>query len=127
MPLYCFRHPTEDAYIEINQRMVDVHEYFDEEGIKWLRVFTVPQASFVTKIDPFSKSQFVRSMQDKTDTVGETWEKSAEMSEKRAALNGGVDPVKEKYFKDYKKARKGARHLQDAPKKVETKDIVAEF
>ena len=38
------------------------------------------------------------------------WDKSAELSAKRAEKNGGIDPVKEQWKKDYSKKRKGAKY-----------------
>jgi len=40
-------------------------------------------------------------------------DRSAEWSEKRAAQNGGVDPVKKNYFKEYSKKRGGKKHEKD--------------
>ena len=49
-------------------------------------------------------------------TVGDMWDLSKDMSEKRAK-KAGKDPVKEKYFKDYEKKRKGVKHDNDPKKK----------
>ena len=51
---------------------------------------------------------------------------SAELSEKRAALNGGEDPIKRKHFDNYEK-KTGKKHLKDKPKKIETKNATIEF
>ena len=45
-------------------------------------------------------------------TIGQLWDESKVLSEKRAKV-GGKDPVKEKYFKNYKKRRRGIKHPQD--------------
>jgi hypothetical protein len=42
--------------------------------------------------------------------MGHMLDYSAEMSEKRAEQAGGIDPVKQKYFENYSKERKGAKH-----------------
>ena len=36
---------------------------------------------------------------------------SKELSHVRAEKNGGIDPVKEKYYKEYSSKRKGAKHV----------------
>lgn len=83
------------------------------DGERWKRVFTIPQASIDTKIDPFSKTQFREKTGNKKGTLGDAWAASAELSEKRAAKNGGVDKVKEKFLSDYKKERRGTSHTHE--------------
>lgn len=127
MPQYIYRHPEKDEYVEIFQHMKDEHSYSDEDGVKWRRVFTVPQMAMVTKIDPFDKNQFVRAGENKNETVGDMWDRSKEMSEKRADLNGGVDPVREKALENYSKERKGAKHPSELPKKIVNKHVTVEY
>ena len=91
--------------------MNDKHEFIDANGLEWERVFTSPYASIDTKFDPFSAKQFV----DKTKckgSVGDLFDRSAEWSALRAEKNGGVDPQKEKYEKDYAKVRGGRKPLK---------------
>ena len=127
MPLYTFKHPENDEYVEVVQRMNDEHSYVDPDGLKWKRVFHVPQMAMATKIDPFSQAQFVRSGDGKNDTIGDMWDRSKEMSERRAEQNGGVDPVREKALKDYSKERGGAKHPSEFKKKIVTKDVTVDF
>ena len=48
----------------------------------------------------------------------------AEMSEKRKSVHGGIDPVKQRYYDNYAKERKGARHPSEAREKgYESKNI----
>lgn len=89
--------------------MQDEHVY-EEDGVKWERVFTVPQASIDANIDPFNQQQFIDKTGSKNGSVGDVWDRSAELSAKRAEKAGGVDPVKAKYYKDYSKKRKGKPH-----------------
>lgn len=125
MPSYIYKNPETEEYVEVVQSMNDEH-VFSKDGVKYQRVFTVPNAAITTRIDPFSQSQFARAT-DKNGTMGDLFDRSAEMSSKRADLNGGVDPVKEKYFKDYEKKTKGKKHLASLPKTIETPNIKAEF
>ena len=118
MPLYIFEHPETGEIIEVLQRMKDKHEYVDEKGIEWRRIFTSPGATIDTQVDPFSKSQFVDKTKGKGMTMGQLWDESARASEKRAKILG-KDPVKEKYFKDYSGKRQGVVH-QDDPKTKKT-------
>ena len=113
MGLYIFKHPKKEKFIEVYQGMNDVHEYFDKKGLKWGRVYTVPTMSVDSKINEFSQEEFVSKTKGKKGTVGDLMDRSKELSEKRANKNGGVDPVKEKFFKDYAKKRKGKLHQSD--------------
>lgn len=108
---YFYKNPNSEEVIEVSQGMNDVHEYIDESGLKWDRVWTVPYASIDTHIDPFSSKQFVEKTKGK-GTIGDLFDRSAEMSAIRAEKRGGVDPQKEKYEKDYAKARGGRKPLK---------------
>lgn len=81
----------------------------DDKGIKWKRVFTKPQASIDTKMDPYSARDFVKAT-SKPGQIGDLWDRSREASMKRADKEGGVDPVREAYFKNYSKRRHGKKH-----------------
>lgn len=107
--------------------MKDEHVHFDEEGVQWKRVFTVPTASVGTKIDPFNQNQFVRAGENKNLTVGDAWDASSEASQKRADLNGGVDPVRAKALDTYSKERKGAKHPSELPKIYTNKHVSVEY
>lgn len=83
----------------------------DEKGMKWKRIFTNPQASFDTQVDPHSASDFVRAT-NKKGVVGDLWERAGEMSAKRADKEGGRDPIKERFYKNYSKKHAGIQHPQ---------------
>jgi hypothetical protein len=52
MPIYLFEHPKTKKLKEVNQAMNDKHQYIDEDGIRWLRVFSSPNSSIKgTKLD----------------------------------------------------------------------------
>ena len=65
MPLYLFKHPTEEEYVEVFQGMKDKHEYFDENGLQWERRWTIPNASIDTKINPWNNEDFIRKTEIK--------------------------------------------------------------
>lgn len=128
MPIYIYFNTATEEYREVFQKMSDVHEYFGESGDEdsWKRVFTIPQASFDSKIDPFSTKQFVDKTGAKKGTYGDLLDKSAELSQKRADLAGGSDPIKEKYFKEYSEKRRGAKH-PDQMKSFENNVIKVDY
>lgn len=112
MPIYLYQNPKTKKIVEVVQTMNEKHVY-SENGVQFRRVFTVPQAAVDTKQDPFSEKQFVLHADNKKHKMGDLMDRSEELSQKRAALNGGVDPVKEKFFKDYSAKRKGKKHPSD--------------
>lgn len=110
MPLYTYIHPETEETIDIVQSIHDDHVYIDDKGIEWKRVFTVPEINTqgTLKADCSSK-QFSEFTKNKKGTIGDLWDRSAELSEKRKKIYG-KDPVKEKHFKDWSKKRKGKLH-----------------
>lgn len=109
MPIYLYEHPKTKEVKEIVQSVNDTHTY-QENGVIWNRVFTVPNASIDTQINPESTNDWIEKTRNKRGTLGEMWDKSAELSEKRAKLHGGKDPVKEKYLNS-KEKESGKKHL----------------
>ena len=81
-------------------------------GVKWKRIFTKPQASFDTHADPYSGADFVKAT-NKKGSIGDLWDRSAEMGAKRKDKEGGRDPIQQKFYDDYAKRRKGKRHPQE--------------
>lgn len=125
MPLYSFLNEETNETIDIFMSMNDKHEYIDENGLQWRRLFAVPYASVDVNLDPRSKNDFVRKT-EKYSTIGELIDCSKELSEKREQKDG-KDEVKEKFFADYKKSRNGKEHPLNKPKKIETKFATVDF
>ena len=125
MPVYIYKNQEGDTYKEVFQTMKEPHVYF-EDGIEWKRVFTVPQASFDTNVDAFSKKQFIEKTANKKGTFGDLLDMSSEMSSTREAKTGTEDPVKRKFFEDYKKENK-VKHLLDKPKSIDNKNFKIDF
>lgn len=128
MPLYVFHHPedesiTKDVFFNMN----DEKFYIDKDGLEWKRVFLGSQLSCDADIDPWSNSDFVNKTANKKGSLGDIMDKSAELSSQRAKENGGVDPVKQKYYKNYSKQRGGAVHNDLKPKTFENKNIKIEL
>lgn len=103
MPAYIYEHPEDKRQVEIIQRMTDEHKYF-AEGVEWNRVFTSPAADIdsLNNISAFDKQAFIKRTAKKGMTVGDMWNESKRLSDKRAS-SVGKDPVKEAAAADYKK------------------------
>jgi hypothetical protein len=70
-------------------------------------------------MDAFDSKSFVASTINKNDTYGDLQNRAAEASEIRAQKNGGVDPVKEKYYDNYKKKTNGKLHPKEQKEKFD--------
>lgn len=127
MPMYIFEHPDTGEQIEAFFSMDDEKKYKDKNGVEWKRVFTTSQLSTVGKVDPWDNADFVNKTAAKKGTMGDMMDLSKELSAQRAKESGGVDPVKEKYYKDYSKARGGAKHQDQMKKTFENKNIKIDF
>jgi hypothetical protein len=117
MPIYIYKHPEKEEYIELVQSMKDEHIYTDNNGLKWDRVWLNPQLNTDSNIDPFDNNHFVNKTGDMKCTYGDMLDYSKELSEKRKSMNNGVDPVQQKYFKEYSNKRKGAKHVSEKKQK----------
>ena len=123
MPMYIFENPKTGEEIELFFGMNDKKEYFDEDGLEWKRVYTSSQLNTQGSIDPWCNNSFVNATANMKGSVGDLLDKSAELSSIRADQNGGVDPVKKKYYKEYSDKRGGAKHPKDQKKSFENKHI----
>ena len=127
MPIYVYKHPDDEEYREVLQGMNDEHVY-EEGGVEWKRVLTSPNVSIDNSIDPFDNQQFIDATYNKKGTVGDMMDLSAELSAKRAEKAGGTDPVKEKFYDNYAKERKGAEHPNRIKEKgYESKNIKIDY
>lgn len=129
MAIYLFEKESTGEIREIFQSMNDDHVYFGDDGKEkdWQRIFTVPTASIDSKLDPFDVNQYVRATANKKGTYGDLLEKSGELSERRAAISGGADPIKENFYKQYSKDRRGSIHPDKIKKTFENKHVKVEF
>ena len=113
MPIYIYQHPKNGKTVEIFQGMNDEHTYKDKKGVEWRRVFTAPTASIDANIDPFSEQAFIEKTGKNKGTVGDLWDRSKEMSLKRAEKRDGEDPVMKAYYKAATKKRKGKKSFHE--------------
>jgi hypothetical protein len=122
MPIYLYQNPETGVSKEIIQKMKDEHVY-EEDGVKWKRIFLSPNASIDTKLDASDKVGFIEKTGNMKGTVGDMLDYSAELSEERASKSGdGKDPVKKKLFSDYKK-KTGKKHMSDKKKTFENSNV----
>lgn len=110
MPLYLFRNPKNNKVVQVFQEMNAEHTY-SENGILFERVFTVPNTAIDSEINPDSATQFVEKTRNMKGTLGEIWDYSKELSEKRIREKG-YDPIREKAEKNYSKKRKGLKYKE---------------
>ena len=104
MPTYLFMHPETEETIELVQGMKDKHFYVDENGVEWDRVWVNPNtANSTTEMDPYSEKDFVAKTRGKNYTVGEMWNLSKELHEKRK-IKEGRDTIKAKHENERQKA-----------------------
>lgn len=111
MPLYIYQNPKTKEIKEIHQSVNDVHEYIDKDNVKWNRIFTIPQVNTQGTLDiNCDHKKFAEFTKNKKGTIGDLWDRSRELSEKRKKVYG-EDPVKNKYKIESSKKRKNKRLL----------------
>ena len=101
MPLYTFSHPETEEIKDVFFHMNDEKKFIDEDGVEWRREYMSPELNTTGSTDPWDSKQFVEKTGSTQGTVGDLLDRSADLSKERASQNGGVDPVKEKYYKNY--------------------------
>jgi len=110
MPAYDFQNPITGEVKEVILRMTEEHVYIDGDGLEWTRIFSVPQARVDGKINCWSQNHFVEKTKNAKGNVGDIWDRSRELSEKRASEAGGIDPLRKKSEENYSATRKGRRY-----------------
>lgn len=123
MPLYTFSHPETEEIKDVFFHMNDEKKFTDKDGIEWRREYRSPELNTTGSTDPWDNKQFVEKTGATKGTIGDLLERSADLSKERASQNGGVDPVKEKYYENYSKKRNGSIHEDKKPKSFENKHI----
>lgn len=130
MPLYYFENPITLEVKELFFGMNDDKKYTSEDGTEWKRLYTIPAASVDGKLSP-SLDSFQRYTSNKEGTLGDLMDLSRELSEARADKNGGLDPVKEKFYENYAKERNGKKHrdviLREIKESLDKKGIEVSF
>lgn len=119
MPIYCFKCKKckieWEAVFRMKENKVSKCEKCKKTG---QRVFTVPQANIDTKVDHNDIKALTAKTGAMKGTVGDLWDKAAEMSDKRAKdSKDGIDPIKKKTLKEYAKKRKGKEYKDTSKRK----------
>lgn len=112
MPIYVFSHPKTREVKEVFMPINGDHTFI-ENGVEWNREYDFNVSVKSSPISPWKKNDFLQKTNDMRGNIGDIMDISQELSEKRAEQNGGVDPVKKKYFQEYSKLRKGRKHHED--------------
>jgi len=122
VPLYCFTNSDESEYVDVFFHMNDNKVYMGPDGKEWRRVYTSPNASIDSKIDPFSSRDFVEKTGKKKGNFGNLLDAAKEASIQRAEKEGR-DVVKEKWLKNYETTN-GVKHFDSSKDKVVKKNGV---
>jgi hypothetical protein len=129
--VYQFKNKKTGKIIDVVMPMKEYKHYCGENEDEdfWERVYDLPQVNIgnAKVVDPFDNKGFVNKTANMKGRYGDLLDYSSELSDRRAALNGGEDPIKRKYFDDYKKKTNGKKHVKDKPKTIETKNAKIEF
>jgi predicted nucleic acid-binding Zn ribbon protein len=89
MPLYTYINPKTKQTIDIVQSVHDEHAYIDKNGLQWNRVFTAPEVNtHGTLKAETSEKQFSEFTKNRKGTLGDLWDQSAELSDKRKKVYG---------------------------------------
>ena len=123
MPLYTFSNPNTGETVDVFFNMNDEKKYIDNNGLEWNREFHSPELNSTGKTDPWNSKQFVEKTGRGKGKMGDMMDMSADLSRERASQNGGIDPLKENYYKRYSKERNGAIHPDKNPKTFENKHV----
>lgn len=115
MPTYIYENPRTGEIKEVFQKICEPHTYSDSNGLMWNRVFTKPNAAVDTRISSINPNEFVSKTRGKNYSVGQLWDMSAELSEKRGGMTG-QDEVREKAEQAYV-AKTGKPHPHSKKKK----------
>ncbi len=123
MPFYTFSNPKTKEVLDLCFHMNDKKEYIDEDGLKWDRQWHTPELNATGSSDAWDSKKFVEKTGRGRGKMGDMLDMSADLSKERASQNGGVDPLKENYYKRYTKERNGAIHPDKNPKTFENKHV----
>lgn len=129
MPEYLYINDSTEEVYSVIQGMNDEHIFFDPKtGEQCRRIFTVPNASVdsLSNSDPFNIQEHVEKTGKMKGSVGDLWDVSREMSERRAEKIGAEDPVKREMFNNYEK-KNGVKHHKDKPDKIKMKGATIDF
>jgi hypothetical protein len=128
MPLYLFTNQDETETVDVFFHMNDEKRFFGPDGKEWRRVFTVPGAAIdsSSKIDPYSKRDFVNKTANKKGSVGNLLDEAKSLSLQRAEKEGR-DPIKEKFLEKYKQDTGKEYRSLDKNQTIKSGGITVDF
>ncbi|MEK6884010.1 MAG: hypothetical protein AABY22_30550 [Nanoarchaeota archaeon] len=122
MPQYSFQHPQTDEIKTIIMSMREEHKYKDENGVKWERVWDIPQARIDGKLQCWNSAKFVEKTGRMKGTIGDLQDYSKELSQQRAKESpDGKDPLAKKAREKWEAERPGKKW-----KEKPDKDLIIE-
>ena len=97
MPIYTYKNPKTGKTVEVIQSMLEKHEFTDSSGVLHERVFEASNLSKDQSIDAFNPKDFADKTRQKNYKLGEMWDISKELGERRKIATG-KDEIKEKHL-----------------------------
>lgn len=110
MPLYSYINDSTGEIVELLQTMGEPHQYV-LAGVAWRRLFDVPQLAMDTKVNPFSEKQFLDKTA-KAGSLGDLWDRAAEMKEMREEKTGAPDEISANFNKGKKVPKKRSKEVK---------------
>lgn len=129
MPLYDFENIETGEVHEVFFHMKEGKVYNGPDGSQegqWRRIYSSPNASIDSKIDPFSSKDFVEKTGKKKGNLGNLMDAAKEASIIRAQ-KAGKDPIKEKWLSDYKKTNKVDYFDSSKDKVIKKNGVTVDF
>lgn len=129
MPQYIYIDDETGERFEVIQTMNEKHCFYNpQNGNECRRIWTVPNASIdsLSNTDPFNINSHIEKTGKMKGTVGDLWDASKEMSQRREEKLGKEDPIKRKFFDNYEKKNK-VKHFKDRPTKIENKHAIIDY
>jgi hypothetical protein len=115
MPVLEFHNEESGKTISVLVKQSEPIESFHRQtvdGVVYKRVYAAPLAGKDMRPSAdATQNDFDRMVSGKRGlTVGDAWDTAKDLSDKRAAKNGGIDPKKEEFYRDYQK-KTGGKHM----------------
>ena len=115
MPNYVFQKVGTEETQEFFFSMKEVPSFgtvIQRDGFKWKRLMTRPQTVMtgLKALDPYSPQAFINKTGQMKGTLGDLFDASKELSERRAEKAHGKDPIRQKYYSDYRKRKRNVPH-----------------
>jgi putative FmdB family regulatory protein len=108
-----------DAFFQMNAEKVAACPLCHNKG---RRVFTKPNMSIDSAPNPNDLNTLTKKTSNMKGTLGDLWDFSKEMSNKRANANGGVDKIRQEAEQKWSKERRGKKFREtrkDKKQKIE--------